>query len=137
MSTTPALDERQHIAAVTAALTATLGANRVFEYGKVPGQSGNAGNLPPIFALPALERRYVPPERRGRTGRSGWRLSVRYAGSTPAEARWAALKVAQALDGVRLSIDGESSTPVTFESSSAIAPDDGRHSGESFWTYAL
>jgi hypothetical protein len=136
VTTAPATDERQHIAAVSAALTASVGANRVFEYGKVPGQSGNPGSLPDIFVLPALERRNGPTDQ-GRARRSGWRLQVRYVGRTANEARWAAERVSQALEGKRLTVDGVESTPVVFESATRIAPDDGRYSGESVWTYAL
>ena len=69
-------DERKHVAVITAALTAQLGADRVYEYGEVPGESGITGTLPPIFVLPSIERRYAAPDRNGRSGRSGWRLSV-------------------------------------------------------------
>ena len=130
------LDERKHVEAIKAALTAALGANRVFDYGTVPGTDGNAGTLPPIFLLLGLERRYVEPTRAGRTTRSGWRLTVRYVGRTVDEARWAAAKVAEALE-TRLVVDGVTSTPVTHESTQAIALDDGRFSGWSAFTYAL
>lgn len=133
----PALDERQHIAAITSALTAQLGANRVYEYGQVPGQSGNSGTLPPIFALPQVERRFAEPDRSGRSGRSGWRVSVRFVGRSANEARWAGLQVAEALDGMNLTIDGYVSTPVTFESQAAVSPDEGRYSGSASYTYVL
>lgn len=137
MVTAPALDERKHVTVIAEALTATLGANRVYEYGTVPGESGVTGTLPPIFALPSLERRYAAPDRSGRSGRSGWRLSVRYVGRTASEARWAGMQIAAALDGANLTIDGYTSTPVTFESQAAVAPDEGRYSGTSSWTYVL
>lgn len=134
---TAILDERQHIAALSTLMTATLGPDRVYDFGMVPGADGNPGDLPPIFALLALERRYVQPNRAGRSGVTGWRLSVRYVGRSVAEARWAQMQVAAALNEVTLTIAGVTSTPVTHESTTAIALDDGRFSGLSSWTYAL
>jgi hypothetical protein len=131
------LDERAHRDVIAPLLTATLGANRVCDYGGVPGADNNPGTVPDLFALPAFERRYVEPYHAGRATRSGWRLTVRYVGRTVDEARWAALKVATALNEVRVTIGGIESTPITHESTQAIAPDDGRFSGWSVWTYAL
>lgn len=130
------LDERKHVAAIKTLLNAALSPNLAYDYGTVPGADGNAGTLPPIFVLLGLERRYVEPTGAGRTTRSGWRLTVRYIGRTTDEARWAAAKVAQAME-TRLTVDGVVSTPVTHESTQAIAPDDGRFSGWAAYTYAL
>ena len=134
---TPGPDERQHFAALATALTSKLGADRVYAYGKVPGSDGNAGTLPPIYVLLAVERRFAPESRQGRAGRSGWRVTTRYVGRSVAEAGWAALQVQKALDEVRVTIDGHASTPVTFESQESIDPDNGRFSGLTSWTYAL
>jgi hypothetical protein len=131
------LDERAHRDVIAPLLTATLGANRVYDYGRVPGANNNSGTVPDIFALLGFERRYVEPYHAGRATRSGWRLTVRYVGRTVDEARWAALKVATALNEVRVTIGGIESTPITHESTQAIAPDDGRFSGWSAWIYAL
>lgn len=137
MTSAPVIDERTHRDVIEALLTATVGANRVYDYGTVPGSDGNAGTMPPIFVLLTIERRYVEPRRGGRSGRSGWRVTCRYVGRTVDEARWAELKVTQALDEQRLSVGGFTSTPVTHESTTAIAPDDGRFSGLGVWIYAL
>lgn len=138
------LDERKHVAAIKTVLEAALGnepgtvppVGRVYDYGTVPGADGNAGTLPNIFTLLGLERRYVEPDRAGRTSRSGWRLTVRYVGRTVDEARWAAAKVAAALE-TRLVVDGVTSTPLTHESTQAIALDEGRFSGWAAFTYVL
>lgn len=137
MSTAPALDERKHREAIKALLTAAVGPNRVYDYGKVPGADGNEGTLPPIFLLVSVERRYVEPQKGGQATRSGWRVNVRYAGSSVNEADWAAWKVTQALDGARLVIDGATSLPVVHELSEDIAPDGGRFAGRKQWIYAL
>ena len=137
MTTAPALDERTHRETIKALLTATLGPNRVYDYGTVPGADGNAGTIPPIFTLVSVERRYVEPSKAGQASRSGWRVNVRFVGRTVAEADWAAWKVTQALDGVRVSLDGVTSNPITHELSEDIAPDDGRFSGRKQWIYAL
>lgn len=131
------IDERPHAAALEAALTATVGAGRIFDYGMVPGADGNAGTLPPIYVLLSIARRYVQPTTAGRSAVTGWRVSCRYVGRTVAEARWAQMQVATALNEVRLSIGGATTTPITHESTTAIEPDDGMQSGLSSWTYAI
>lgn len=142
MTSAPVTDERVHRDVIEPMLRAALGIDapgiqRVYDYGDVPGTDGNQGKLPDIFVLPTLERRYVGPRRDGRAGRSGWRLSVRYVGSTVDEARWALNKVTAAIDEQRFTIGGVISTPVTHESTTDIAPDDGRYSGLTVWVYAL
>lgn len=138
MSTAPVLDEREHRTALDTLIESTVGAGRVYSYGTVPGADGNAGSLPPIFVLLALERRFVPISRGvGLASRSGWRLSTRYVGRTVDEAAWAAFKVGEALDGALLAVDGHTSTPVQLESTQAIALDDGRFAGLALWTYSL
>lgn len=130
------LDERKHATALKALLNAALSPSSVYDYGKVPGADGNAGTLPNIFALLGIERRYVEPTHAGRTQRSSWRITVRYAGRTVDEARWAAMKVAEALED-RLVVDGVTSTPITHETTQAIALDDGRFAGWASYTYTL
>lgn len=132
MTAAPVIDERLHRTALIAAITAFEDDLPVFDYGKTPA------TLPPIFVMLAIERRYVEPQTStGTTSRSGWRILFRFVGRTVDEARWAQMKLTQALDQKRLSIGGYTSTPVRHESSSAIAEDDGRYSGSAEWTYAL
>lgn len=125
------LDERLHRTAIVAAVNAFEDDLPVYDYGKTPA------TLPPIFALLGIERRYVEPTVAGRSHRSGWRVTIRYVGRTVDEARWAGLKVAEAIDEKRLTVDGATSTPVTHESTQAIALDDGRFAGYAIYTYAL
>lgn len=143
MTSAPVTDERTHRDVIEPLLRAALGvepvtgSQRVYDYGKVPGADGNTGTLPSIYVLLTVDRRFVGPRRAGRAGRSGWRITARCVGRTVDEARWALDKVTDAIDETRLTIGGYVSTPVTHESSTEIAPDDGRHSGLTVWTYAL
>lgn len=130
--TAPALDTRDHASAIKTALGTALGQWDAYDYGDL-----GEDNLPSIFALISVERRTAPLDRPGRSGRSGWRLGVRYVGRSIAEARWAEARVNAALDGLVLSVDGATSTPVAHESTTAVAPDEGRFSGVSSFTYVL
>lgn len=134
-------DETLHFAAVKALITSPT----VYEYGTVPGLlnpvtgANNTGTLPSRFALLTVERRYVPPlaDRVGRTDRTGWRISVRVAGSTPLEVRTALKNVTAALDGVRVTVGDQVSTPIKHETSTAMDPADKRYTALTQWTYAL
>jgi hypothetical protein len=132
VTSAPVIDERVHRTAIIDALNAFEDDLPVYDYGKT------STTLPPIFVMLAIERRYVEPRTSsGLSGRSGWRILFRYVGRSVDEARWAQMKITQALDEVRLSIGGATSTPVRHESTSAIAEDDGRYSGSAEYTYAL
>lgn len=138
------LDERAHVAVLAPMLDATLGpdpdtgaATRVFEYGKVPGADGNPGQLPRIYVLVSIERRFAQPRQANMTNRSGWRISLRYVGHTVDEARWAALQITNALNQRQITVGGAFSTAITHEQTRTVEPDDGLYSGRSDWTYAL
>ena len=143
MSDALGTDERLHRAALGTLLGPVVN-GQLYDYGEAPGDPNNPDKdaralpLPEIFVLLGIERRGgIEAKNACRTARSGWRISLRYVGRTVDDARWAASKCAAALDGTRLVIDGVTSTPVTHESTQAIAPDDGRFSGVEFYTYAL
>lgn len=138
---TPVVDERTHSTVLQALLVGTVNAAeeepaRVFDYGTVPGLDDNDGVLPDIYVVTYLERRYVPPFRAGRPAVTGWRVVCRYVGRDVDEARWAANQVAEALDGITITV-GDRTALITFETNSDIEPDEGRYSGSSSWTYAL
>lgn len=145
MSTAPVLDERLHIDVFKAAVDAALGSKaRCYEYSEVPGSAQNFVEserrkpLPNIFVLISLERTYVPPRRLiGRAGRSGWRLTFRALGRSEREARWAAARIADAVDEVRFDIEGFRTDPVTHESSTQPNWDDKRWVIDKFYTYIL
>lgn len=140
---TALLDSRPHAEAVKAAIRAKLSPSspataHVYDYDDVPSTYGNAGTLPNIFVVLSVERRAGSPLRgTGRTGTSGWRIALRGVGRTVDESRFALLRAAEALDGARLTVSGEKSTPVLFETDQAPEYDDGRWSGSSVWTYVL
>lgn len=148
MTTAPAVDEREHVdvfkAAVDAVMVSAGSPARCYKYDEVPGtkQDGSddkvPGKLPNIFVPISLERRYYLPARQiGRAGRSGWRLSFRGVGRTVAECQWALLRITDAVDERRFTIDGFRSGPVQHESSTAPVWDDGRWSATKTFTYTL
>jgi hypothetical protein len=131
------LDASTHWDAVKALLSASPAGNDVYDYGDVPGESsGNPGDLPEAFVVLSVSRRYAPPNN-GRSAASGWRISCRHVAKTAADARLIGTWVTDALNEVRLSLEGVASTPITHESTTAVEPDDGMFSGLSQWTYAL
>lgn len=132
------VDQRPHATAIKAAIKAQLGPNNVYEYGQVPGADGVAGSLPNIFAIIALERRFNPTVRAStRAGSAGWRLSVTSVGRTVDECRWAQNKVAVALNEQRISIDGDLTTRLQYESGRAAEVDETRVSADDFYTYSF
>lgn len=138
MSTAPALDVRPHVAAAKARIKAQFGPNEVYTYDEVPGTNGNSGDVPSIFAIVSVERRFAEtPRMTGQPSRSGWRLDVRWAGRDEDEARWAESKVTAALEGVRLTISGFTSTRIRFETNDAPTYADGRMVGMTSFTYCL
>ena len=143
MTITAGLDERAHRAALDTLLTAQVG-DHVYSPGTVPGDPANPVEaqrklpLPNIFVVMGLERRYADRVvANGLATRTAWRLSTRYVGRSVDEAAWAAYHCALALEGARLVVNGLTSTPIRQESAQAIALDDGRFSGLTFWTYSL
>lgn len=130
------IDTRLHAAALKTAASATN--FTVYDYGKVPGADGNEGTLPNIYGLLTVERRPIAYLRRAAsTGRTGWRVTVRVVGRTPDEARWGLKQVSDGLNEQTLTIDGLSTTRIQSETEQAPAPDDGRQSALSSWTYCL
>lgn len=67
----------------------------------------------------------------------GWRAVVICAGTTPSEVHYAEEKVAEALENVRLTIGGYSSTPFEFESQTVVGLDaelDDFYTSSTVWT---
>lgn len=132
MTSAPAVDERLHRDAIKLLLP------DAFDFGTVPGLDGNPGTTPDMHQLISITRRQAEVRRGGRSGRSGWRLEVVHVGRTPDEARHGRNAATIALEERRLTIGGEISTPVQFESDDPIERDkDGWFSARSYWTYAL
>jgi len=143
MSTAPAVDEREHSAALIAAISAALTAIRsdlgeyVYDFGSVPGQDQNEGTVPDLFVALQIERRFVTnPRMISVPSRSGWRVSTICVARTVNNTRLAVLAVANALDGQRLTVGGITSTPIYLETPSPIIPDDGMFSTQPTWAYS-
>jgi hypothetical protein len=137
VSTPSLVDQRVHAVAVKAALnTALTGDAAAYDYDEVPGSNGNAGTLPNIYVALSVERRAGAPLRStASTGRTGWRVAARCVGRSVNECRWAVNKVAVALNEKALTIGGDVTTPVQFESDQAPELDDGRYSALALYTY--
>lgn len=144
MSTAPALDVRKHVEALQALINAAAAPNEAYPHGEAPGDSRNPDvdarrkPVPAIYALVSVSRRTVPTTRmNGRPSRTGWRVTVRWVGTTTSEALWLEQRISWALEGIALELDGLTSTPIQHESSGEVAPDEGRFSGLTRFTYAL
>jgi hypothetical protein len=143
MSTAPAVDEREHSAALIEAISAALTAIRpdlgefVYDLGSVPGQDQNKGTVPDLYVALQIERRFVPNPRLVQVpSRSSWRVATICVARTVDNARLAVLAVTNALDGQRLTVGGVTSTPIYLETSSPIIPDDGMFSAQPTWAYS-
>lgn len=139
---TALIDSRPHAEAIKAAIRAKLSPSNpstahVYDYDDVPSTYGNAGTLPNIFVVLSVERRFGGTGRNARAGEIGWRVALRGVGRTVDESRFALLRAAEALHQARLTIGGDKTTPIQFESDRAPEYDDGRWSGSSNWTYVL
>lgn len=136
--TAPALDEREHIAALSAAIKPHIDINDVFQYGKVPGLDGNPGVEPRLYVLVQVERRALPAGRSARmASRSSWRASVRAVGTTIGECQWLTERIAIALEAQRLTVGGLTSTPIQHENGESPEFEKGRADALTRYTYAL
>lgn len=92
---------------------------------------------PDNYTLVTVTRRYGGVQRAGgdRDGRL-YRATARQVAKTVTNARNLRTKSA-GLEGVALTINGATTTPLEFETAQAIGPDDGWFSGLESWTFAL
>ena len=123
-------------AAILATLNAAIAPSVAYEYGKVPGSNGNAGTEPPKYVLVDVSRRYVDSFRGG-GGPSvkSHRLGTRYVAKSAGDARTMQRRVTDVLEGQIIATDAGEVGPFIFESSDAIAPDDGFQVGTDTWTF--
>lgn len=136
------LDVRPHVVAIKAAVDARLGDWKLYSYSEVPGDKNNPIEaernepLPNLYAVLAVERRFIPASRRNAlASRTGWRASIRVVGRSVNEALFLDERVALALNEVPLVIDGRPTTRLQHESSTTPEPDGGRCSGLVIYTY--
>lgn len=128
------MSDEAHASAVVAAINAELPATRrAYEVDDLPSPR------PAEYVEVTVSRRAgADPRFVGRTGRTGWRVTTRPVSSTSAKnVRLMQADCAAALDGANLSIGGEFSTPVQFETADPVVPDDNWFSALTAWTYAL
>ena len=126
------MGEVEHAAAIRAALEVPLGVWSAYDYDDVPDV------LPNLYVLITVSRRFGGQPRMcgGRTVH-GWRLTTLAVGRTTDEARFIRDATSVALADRTVTVGGVVSTPIRFETEQPIAPDGGRQSGLTAWTYAL
>lgn len=144
MTTAPAVDERDHATAVIATIKTELAAlhapigDNVFDYGSVPGEDGNAGDLPETFVVVSLVRRYAEPNGMVKLPSViGWYVTTSFVATTVNNARLAGLAVTNALEGRRFVVDDVESTPGRFTQGAEVRPDSGAFSGNSVWSFTF
>jgi hypothetical protein len=126
------IDQRAHATAIRTALNASI----------TPDLAYDADDLPAIrpnrYVEVYLARRFIPANRNGTSGITGWRLLARTVDKTSVDnAQLLQSKVNTALNEQSLVIGSGSTTPIQFESEEPIGPDDGWYSGSTAWTYVL
>lgn len=126
--------EEQHAAAVIAALSAATAA----PYDLDDAKKLTAAQIYPGYTGVTVSPRFGAPNRApGSTGRRGWRITTRQVGGTVSNAREMRKRTHAALEFVRLSVGGGTTTPIQFEGAEPIGEDDGYWSGLETWTYAI
>lgn len=122
-------DEETHGAAIIAALEA-LGAEP-FDIDKLPSP------LPDYYTEVSVSRRYGGEALASSelTSKS-YRITTRQVAKTITNARRLRAKGA-GLEDTLLTVGGDTTSPVAFETEDLIGPDDGWYSGLQTWTYAL
>lgn len=108
----------------------------VYAPGKVPGADQNTGTLPQKWMQLTVERRYTETSHVGRT-RTAFRAYLRAVADTRDNAEDILTRGCGALEEALLVIAGETSTPAAHETSEAVKPDDGKHSGMASYTFTL
>lgn len=106
---------------------ATAGAVKAFDY-------DDAAKVTTEHVQVSVARRFAESKRGGAVSRAPFRLQTRPVGNTVTNARNIHQRVFLALQDVRITADGETSTPVDMESADDIGPDDGKFSGLTTWT---
>lgn len=91
--------------------------------------------LPRMYGVLWLSRRYGGVQRQGKPGAVGWRVLVRTVGSSVDEVRHLNDQIST-LEGEQIAVPGRESSPLTFESSDPVGPDDGLFSAAVIWTFA-
>lgn len=125
-----------HLAAIKSLVAAQHPAMQVYDYGTVPGGNQATGAMPTNFVLVSVERRLTDVQILSGDGAlGGWRITTRAVSKILANAQKDADRIHAALDGNRLTVSGEHSNPVQFESDTAPRWDDGYFVADAIYTY--
>lgn len=125
--------EEQHATAVKAALTTAQAAPYDLDDLKT------LETLPAYYTEVTVSRRFVGDGLRAsrEPGIRAVRLGTRFVAKNITTAREMQKRTTDALEGVSLTVSGETTTPIEFESADVIAEDDGYWSGLTTWTYVV
>lgn len=118
------------IAALNAALAsygATSGAVKALDYDDAQGVTAEHVQV-------SVARRFAEAKRAADVSRSPFRLQTRPVGNTVSNARAINQRVFTALQGVRITAGGQTSTKADMESADDIGPDNNKFSGLTTWT---
>lgn len=133
------LDARPHYTVLEAVAAAAVPGGAAFRFDQVPGDSGNPGVLPRLFATVRVSRRPVEAVRNsGTVSRSAWRVVVEGCGRTAFEAEGVLTVVTEALESQAFTIDGRVSTPFWCAASDeADRSSDGYYVATREWEYVV
>lgn len=92
--------------------------------------------LPGYYTEVTVSRRFGGNQRCGRTTPTLYRATTRAVAKTLSSAREVQRRAAQ-VEGARITVDGNASTPIQFETAETIGADDGYYSGLTAWTFAI
>lgn len=140
MSAAPATDLRLHYREFLFTLNQVLDPVKAYRFGEVPGADGNGDDddLPDRYAVVDVQRRpYTPQSMAAHPDVSGWAVSVVGVGREVDEAAWVLDRIAHALEDSVITLDGETSTPLTFDTSGPITRDGRVFEGLITFTYVL
>lgn len=121
------------MAAALAVLNAALTPKVAYDFDDIPA------TRPADYVEVSLHRRFGGESRAsGQKWVTGYRLAVRSVSqASVSDARLMRLKAKTALESKFLTVSGETSTPIQFESEDPIGPDDGWYSGLTLYTFTI
>lgn len=131
------MNAQDHFDAVVAAVAANAAPGDEFdvlEINEVPQ------DVPDLWATAHVSRRYTGESTRigSGVGVQGWRLDLKVTGRSPGACRWGLWQATKALEERSLTVAGQHTTPLEFETgNSPREDDDGRYSADVAWTYSL
>jgi hypothetical protein len=127
-----------HAVAVLAVIDAALAAMTVPRHAYDLDTLARLATKPADYVEVTVSRRAGADRRAcGATERGGWRVTTRAVGQTETNARLMLERTRGALEYKRLTVGGEVSTPIQFESEEVIGPDENLWTGLMAWTYAI